>query len=120
MKMNFDIYQEKVYIFCQFFISRVSRSRSIHSKFVRTNYKPRKIKPLKIYQQKKTQLNQQPAHILVYSRTEEQILVKQMEIFTIRNNRIYTIIYTAEMNKYQKFLGLASKLIDSLEIYNDS
>ena len=54
--------------------------------------------------------------MVVYSRQEGSLTLRQMETFTIKNNQVYIAIYTAEREKFSKFLKTANKMIDSWEI----
>jgi len=71
---------------------------------------------IKVYPQEKIRLSNQIAKKIVYSRKINGINVRQLEIFTIDNDRVYIVTYMAERSKYYKFLKLADKTIKSLEI----
>ncbi|WP_019508366.1 protein kinase [Pleurocapsa sp. PCC 7319] len=71
---------------------------------------------IEIYQDRKTKIGQSPARMVVYSRQEGSLSLRQMETFTIKNNQVYIAIYTAETEKFSKFLETANKMIDSWEI----
>lgn len=57
-----------------------------------------------------------PARAIVYSRQEGGLQLKQMEVFTIKNDRIYLAIYTAQQAKFDQFLDTADRIIDSWAI----
>ncbi len=42
--------------------------------------------------------------------------VKRQEVWTVNYQQIYTVVYTAEPNKFDKFLPQANKILESLEI----
>lgn len=61
-------------------------------------------------------INGLPARAIVYSRQEGELQLRQMEVFTIKNDRIYLAIYTAQQAKFDKFLDTADRIIDSWAI----
>ena len=64
-----------------------------------------------------TTLDGNPAHKLVYNRKSGADTYKFMQIWTIKNNRVYIISYVAETdNTYSNFLVTLTKMIDSFEI----
>ena len=64
----------------------------------------------------KTEIDNSPARIVIYSRTEEGLQLRQMEAFTIKNDRVYIAIYTAETAKFSEFYPTVKKIVDSWEI----
>ena len=71
---------------------------------------------VEVYQDRKTKILETPARMVVYSRQENGLQLRQMETFTIKNDRVYIAIYTAERAKFSKFLDTAKKMINSWEI----
>ena len=57
-----------------------------------------------------------PARQIIYSLEKNSKQLKQLEIFTLKNNQAYSLIYTAPQYKYNKFLPIANRMIDSFEI----
>ena len=57
-----------------------------------------------------------PARAIVYSRQEKELQLRQMEVFTIKNDRIYLAIYNAQQAKFDKFLDTVEQIIDSWAI----
>ena len=53
---------------------------------------------------------------VIYQGMDSQTKVKRHEVWTVNYNKIYTVIYTAEPDKFDKFFPAAEKIIDSLEI----
>ncbi|NMG09004.1 serine/threonine-protein kinase [Brasilonema sp. UFV-L1] len=64
-----------------------------------------------------TKLSNLPAHEVIYSGKEEGFNIKRMAVWTLKNNKVYIITYTAEESQYEKFLKIAHIMINSLEIY---
>ncbi|GAB4225877.1 MAG: hypothetical protein Kow0049_04210 [Stanieria sp.] len=56
------------------------------------------------------------ARKVVYHGEEGGNKLQRMQIWTIRNNRVYIITYTAEEKKYQKFSPIVNKMLNSFVI----
>ncbi|TBR58943.1 serine/threonine protein kinase [Westiellopsis prolifica IICB1] len=70
----------------------------------------------KIISEGKTELAKLPAYQIVYTGKEEGNDVQVLQVWTIKDNRIYLINYTAQVSKYSKYLKSAQTMIHSLEI----
>lgn len=58
-----------------------------------------------------------PAEKLVYSvKVARDELFKKMQIYTIKNDKVYVITYTAEASLYPNYLPTVQTMMDSLEI----
>jgi hypothetical protein len=57
-----------------------------------------------------------PAYKLVYTSTEEDDVIKTMEIGTMIDNKVYYISYLAEAKKYSEYLPMIQRMIDSFKI----
>ncbi|QLE59332.1 serine/threonine-protein kinase [Nostoc sp. TCL26-01] len=62
-----------------------------------------------------TMANKQ-AYQLVYTGKNGDVSVKNLQIWTLKNDKAYVITYTANVEDYDKFLPIAEKMIQSLEI----
>ena len=71
---------------------------------------------INVYPKEEIKLANQIAKKIVYSRQFNGIPVRQLEMFTIENDRAYIVTYIAERSKYYKFLKVAKKTIKSLEV----
>jgi len=60
-----------------------------------------------------TTLANNPAYKLVYTMEGPANMIV---IFTIKDNKLYSLTYTAESNEYSKYLGTINEMIDSFEI----
>ena len=69
-----------------------------------------------IYEEFATEINRLPSRAVVYSRQEEGLELKQMEVFTIKDDRVYIAIYTAQKDKFSKFIDTVDRIIDSWQI----
>lgn len=115
LENNTDPFAEKISIAVEF-LPQKSTNLEEYSQTVIERVQQDKANNLEVYQQRKTRINQAPARLIVYSRQEKGLRLRQMEVFTIKNNRVYIAIYTAERVKYSKFLETAEKIIDSWDI----
>jgi hypothetical protein len=58
-----------------------------------------------------------PAHILVYTTiTGGDEFFKKMQVYTVSNNKVYLITYTAQEALFSDYLPVVQKMIDSFEI----
>ncbi len=57
-----------------------------------------------------------PAHKIVFTDRYDRNLMKEMAIWTIRDNKAYVIMYHAAMEQYSDYLPIIQKMIDSLQI----
>ncbi|MBD2431273.1 MULTISPECIES: serine/threonine-protein kinase [Fischerella] len=71
----------------------------------------------RIHDSHPTKLSNLPAHEVIYSGKEEGYNIKRLTIWTLKNNQVYIITYTAEESEYDKYLEIAQTMINSLTIY---
>lgn len=57
-----------------------------------------------------------PAHKIVYKYKKGQDDIKVMETLTVKYNKGYILMYTAEASKYSDYLPTIQKMMDSFEI----
>jgi YVTN family beta-propeller protein len=57
-----------------------------------------------------------PAHMIVFSFTENGVEYKAMKVITVKDNKVYDIIYFAEPEKFDTYLPTIQKMIESFEI----
>ena len=63
-----------------------------------------------------TTLGRSDGKYVLYQGMDRNIKVKRQEVWTVNYRQIYTVIYTAEPQKFDKFAPQAQKMIESLEI----
>jgi eukaryotic-like serine/threonine-protein kinase len=65
-------------------------------------------------------LSDNPAHEIVFSITPPKmgIVLQNMLIYTIKNNKVYVILYNAEASKYSTYLPIVQRMIQSFKILN--
>lgn len=57
-----------------------------------------------------------PARQIVYTGKREGVNVKCMLVSTLKDNRMYVIVYTAETGKYPNFLSTVQQMLNSFRI----
>ena len=63
-----------------------------------------------------TTIANNPAHQIVYTETLEQLALKKMQVWTIKDGIAYLIIYAADESDYSDQLPTVRKMLDSFEI----
>ena len=62
-----------------------------------------------------------PAHKIVFSETvQQQQTIKDMQVWTIKDNKAYIIAFAGEPAKYSYYLPTVQKMIDSFEFINST
>ena len=62
-----------------------------------------------------------PAHKIVFSETvQQQQTIKEMQVWTIKDNKAYIIAFAGEAAKYSDYLPTVQKMIDSFEFINST
>ncbi|MGC1133501.1 MAG: PsbP-related protein [Nitrososphaeraceae archaeon] len=70
-----------------------------------------------IVQSGSSTLADNPAHTTIYTLNKPLLPdLKEMQTFTVKGDKAYIIIYTAESDKYDSYLPIAQKMIDSFQI----
>ena len=98
---TFDPFIEKVYISVEYLAPDIN-SLDQYTQTIFNRIKQENGNEIKVYKDKRTKLGQYPARMVIYSRQENGLLLRQMEAFTIKNNRVYVITYTAERVKFSQ------------------
>lgn len=60
-----------------------------------------------------TTLLKNPAYKIVYTQTVEQVTAKTMEIWTLKDNKGYTVTYSARIDRYSNFIEIAQEMVNS-------
>ncbi len=115
LESNLDLYRERIYISVEYLASDLT-TLDEYTQLLINNIVQENGEKIKIYEDKKIKLDLYPARQIIYSRKEGGLLLKQMEAFTIKENRVYIITYTAERAKFSKFFDTAEKMLKSWEI----
>ncbi len=70
----------------------------------------------RIHESHPAKLANLPAHEVIYTGKQEQVNVKMMAVWTVKDSKAYIVTYTAEESQYDAFLKTAQAMINSLEI----
>ena len=116
LETNSDLFLERVYITVEYLSPDNPITLEEYTQAVFERVKQAKGSDIEVHQDRKARISQSPARMVVYSREEDGLQLRQMETFTIKNNQVYIAIYTAERAKFSKFLDTAKKIINSWEI----
>jgi eukaryotic-like serine/threonine-protein kinase len=65
---------------------------------------------------RKATLSKEDAHLLSYTGTQGLLKLKWLSVYTIKNDTLYLVTYTAGADKFAKYLPVVSKMLDSFEI----
>jgi archaellum component FlaF (FlaF/FlaG flagellin family) len=65
---------------------------------------------------RKATLAKEDAYLLSYTGTQGLLKLKWMSVYTIKNDTLYLITYTAGADKFSNYLPTVSKMLDSFEI----
>ena len=63
-----------------------------------------------------TELGGTKGRFLVVTGKQGELELKMMQVYTIADNRVYIVTFTAEQSKYDAYLEDARKMIDSFEM----
>ena len=110
-----DSFLEKVHIAVEY-LSSESITLEEYTQLVFERIRQAKGSDIEVYQDRKAKVSGNRARRVVYSREEDGLQLRQMETFTIKGDRVYIAIYTAERAKFSKFLDTANKIINSWSI----
>ncbi|MGF1539562.1 MAG: PsbP-related protein [Pleurocapsa sp.] len=110
-----DPFRERVYISVEYLSSNFT-TLDEYTQLIIDKIDQEKGEEIEIYEDKKININGSPARMVIYSRQQGNLLLRQMEAFTIKDNRVYIVTYIAERAKFSKFLDTAKKMLNSWEI----
>jgi serine/threonine-protein kinase len=112
---NSDLFQEKVFITVED-LSPEIKTIDDYTKITLNRIKNSQEQDNQSYKKSKSKLAGNPARTIIYSRKEGNLNIKQMETFTIKNDRVYIITYSAESAKYSKFFNTVETMVNSFEL----
>ena len=108
-----DLFREKVYLATEYLPSETTAleeyTQTVLQRLEQTNGS-------EIYDNSAVEIDGLPGRSIIYSRYQGGLQLRQMEVFTIRGDRVYIAIYTAQRDKFSKFLNEVEQIIDSWEI----
>ncbi len=57
-----------------------------------------------------------PVHEVVYSGKDNKLSIKRKAVWTVKDNTAYIVTYSAQESEYDKYLSIATTMINSLEL----
>lgn len=108
-----DKFQEKVSIIVQDLSSNpqsLAEYTKDNIKYIKQNANPDEL------EESETDLANRSADRVVYSYRDGEDEFKRMQVWNLKNNRAYVVTYTAEEDKFDRFLKNVEKIIDSFII----
>lgn len=106
-----DKFQEKVTVSVQDFSGRLEEFSNLSIKEINNNMSKAKIVSLS-----ETFIAKKPGKELVFTGINGENSLRNLQVFTLKGDKAYVIIYTAEKDSYEKFLPTAETMIKSFEI----
>lgn len=106
---NSDKFQEKLIIT----VENLSSPLSLDEYTKLSKQQISQQKDVKIISETDSTLAGKRAYSVVYTVSDDGNNLKRMEIWTLKNFKVYSIIYEAEVDKYDRYLNTAEKTIKS-------
>ncbi|MGE5417841.1 MAG: DcrB-related protein [Acidobacteriota bacterium] len=108
-----DLFRENVTITTDTLIGKTTLKEYTDQSLERTrNTQPE----YKLVQLAPTKVAGYPAHRAIYGSKYGIYQVKILQVFTVVKGRVYTFTFTAQPDKYDKFLAQAAQIIQSVKI----
>ena len=106
-----DKFKEKLTVSIQAFSGTLEDSQKLFRNNIKNNLPGAEILKSDI-----TTLAYQPANTLVFTGDDGEKRLKNLLVWTLKDNKAYIITYTATIDEYDNFLQKANKMIKSFEI----
>jgi serine/threonine-protein kinase len=107
-----DLFQEKVYVTVEPLSSSI-RTLDEYTKDIVEKITEQDNQTL---EQKRIKIDDRDANVLLYSRQDSGLTIRQIEVFVVNNNRVYIIIFAGENAKYPEFYGTVKKMLNSFKL----
>jgi len=65
---------------------------------------------------RKASLGKEDAYLIAYTGTQGLLKLKWMSVYTIKNDTLYLFTYTAGADRFQAYLPVVGRMLDSFEI----
>ena len=75
---------------------------------------------VQIIEQGATTISNKPASQIVFTSKDGDTLLKHMQVSTLEGDRAYIVNYTAEIDKYNRFLPIVQDMVQSLKVFKDT
>jgi eukaryotic-like serine/threonine-protein kinase len=106
-----DNFPEQITVNIQDFSGTATEFKQLVIKDIRENYNESKI-----ILNESTSLANKSAERVIFTSKNDVAGLKNMQTWTLKNNKAYTIIYTADTEDYDRLLQVAETMIESFEI----
>ncbi|MBD2355633.1 serine/threonine protein kinase [Tolypothrix sp. FACHB-123] len=106
-----DNFIEKVTISVENFSGTLEESSKLFRNDIKSN-----LSASQIIEESSTTLLNKPAMKLVYTGKDGNKVLKNLQIWTLKNEQAYIITYTAKIDDYDKFKPIVDRMIKSFEI----
>ena len=107
-----DSFQEKIYLS----VDNYAADREEYSRYLLDRIRDNDNVMNVTYKKDSTPLGDRATQSIIYQRKQDNIDLQQKETFTFQNDKVYSITYVAEKNKYQKFIDTVDRVIKSFTI----
>jgi eukaryotic-like serine/threonine-protein kinase len=111
-----DSYQENVNLIVQ----NLSESRNTLELFTpfRLDVIKQSAQNIKFIQEGQQRLANQEAYQVTYTLEEDGKSLQRLQVWTVKDGKVYILTYTAEPNEYEKYLPFVKQMISSFQITN--
>ena len=107
-----DIFQERVSVFVENLVSNTSLSQYTAESIAEI----KQLSDPNISKVKKSVLGNYEARSVVYEGEDRGLSVKKMQIWTVFDNKAYTITYTAQPDRFENYLPIVKQIITSFDL----
>ena len=104
-----DLFSEKIYISVDLLSHTPEESRAIVADRISQNKNITNI----VYLSRTNEVSDRPVKSIRYQREEENVTLQQKEFFVSQQDRVYLITLIAEKDKYQEYLSIVEKVLES-------
>ncbi|MGJ5672910.1 MAG: protein kinase domain-containing protein [Nostochopsis sp.] len=106
-----DKFQEKINIDIEEFSGTLADSQKLFIDEIKNT-----LPDAQIINMSSTTLAFKPANQIIYTGKDGDIVLKNLQVWTLKGNKAYVITYTAAIDDYEQFINTANEMIDSFKI----
>ena len=107
-----DIFQERVSVFVENLVSDTSLSKYTAESIAEI----KRFSDPKITNAETSVLGNYEARSVIYEGEDEGLSVKKMQVWTVFDNKAYTITYTAQSDRFKNYLPIVRQIIASFDL----
>lgn len=112
LENNQDVFQEKVSVFVENLVSDTSLSQYTAESIAEI----KRFSDPNITSVKSTILGDYEARSVIYEGEDRGLPVKKMQVWTVFDNKAYTITYTAQPDRFKNYLPIVEQIITSFDL----